>query len=135
MLKLLKDITDYEKSYIKSFSNNSQSPIHIFTLIDNLLEYYINLANNINIKNFSENIVYFIQIKPISYIVQIYYNLFSYYIQAPLFINTNYTYIKKLFYKISKIIFSLDIKSLIGYCDKFKKFMKLLKIIYCYYII
>ena len=135
MLKLLKDITDYEKSYIKSFSNNSQSPIHIFTLIDNLLEYYINLANNINIKNFSENIVYFIQIKPISYIVQIYYNLFSYYIQAPLFINTNYTYVKKLFYKISKIIFSLDIKSLIGYCDKFKKFMKLLKIIYCDYII
>ena len=135
MLKLIKDITDLEKSYIKKFSTNSQSPIYIFTLIDNLLEYYINLANNINIKNLSENIIYFIQIKPISYIVQIYYNLFCYYIQIPLFINTNYTYMKALFYKISKIIFSLDVKSLIGYCNKFQKFMKLIKIIYCDYII
>ena len=42
---------------------------------------------------------------------------------------------KNLFYKISKIIFSIDIKNLIGYCDKFKKLMKLLKIIYCDYII
>ena len=42
---------------------------------------------------------------------------------------------KALFYKLSKIIFSLDTKSLIGYCNKFKKFMKLIKIIYCDYII
>ena len=135
MLKLLKDMTNIEKSHIKSFTSNSQSPIYIFSLIDSLLEYYISLANNINIKNLPENIIYLIQIKPISYIVQIYYNLFSFYIQAPLFINTNYTYMKNLFYKISKIIFSIDIKNLIGYCDKFKKLMKLLKIIYCDYII
>ena len=135
MLKLLKDMTNLEQSHIKTFSSNSQSPIHIFSLIDSLLEYYISLANNINIKNLPENIIYLIQIKPISYIVQIYYNLFSFYIQAPLFINTNYTYMKNLFYKISKIIFSIDIKNLIGYCDKFKKLMKLLKIIYCDYII
>ena len=135
MLKLLKDMTNLEQSHIKTFSSNSQSPIHIFSLIDSLLEYYISLANNINIKNLPENIIYLIQIKPIFYIVQIYYNLFSFYIQAPLFINTNYTYMKNLFYKISKIIFSIDIKNLIGYCDKFKKLMKLLKIIYCDYII
>ena len=135
MLKLLKDITNLENSHIKTFSSNSQSPIHIFSLIDCLLEYYISFANTINIKNLPENIVYLVQIKPISYIIQIYYNLFSFYIQAPLFINTNYTYMKNLFYKISKIIFSIDIKNLIGYCDKFKKLMKLLKIIYCDYII
>ena len=135
VLKLLKDITNLEKSHIKTFTNNSQSPIHIFSLSGNLLDYYISLAHNINLKNLSEHNIYLIQIKPISYIVQIYYNLFSFYIQVPLFINTNYLYMKNLFYKIANIIFSIDIKNLIGYCDKFKQLMNLLKMIYCDYII
>ena len=135
ILKLLKDITNLEKSHIKTFNNNSQSPIYIFSLMGNLLDYYISLANNISLNNLSEHKIYLIQIKPISYIVQIYYNLFSFYIQVPLFINTNYIYMKHLFFKISKIIFTIDKKNLIGYCDKFKKLMTLLKIIYCDYII
>ena len=136
MLKLIKDITDLEKSHIKTFSSNSQSPIQIFLLMDSLLDYYISMANNVNINDLiTEHLIYLIQIKPISYIIQIYYNLFSFYIQAPLFINIKYTYMQKLFYKISRIIFSIEIKNLIGYCDKFKKLMKLLKIIYCDYII
>ena len=135
VLKLLKDITNIEKSHIKTFTNNSQSPIHIFSLAGNLLDYYISLAQNINLKNLSDHKIYLIQIKPISYIVQIYYNLFSFYIQVPLFINTNYLYMKNLFYKITKVIFSIDIKNLIGYCNKFNQLMKLLKMIYCDYII
>ena len=135
MLKLLKDMTNLEKSHIKTFNNNSQSPIYIFSLMGNLLDYYISLANNISLNNLSEHKIYLIQIKPISYIVQIYYNLFSFYIQVPLFINTNFIYMKHLFFKISKIIFTIDKKNLIGYCDKFKKLMILLKIIYCDYII
>ena len=135
ILKLLKDMTNLEKSHIKAFNNNSQSPIYIFSLIGNLLDYYISLANNISLKNLSEHKIYLIQIKPISYIVQIYYNLFCFYIQVPLFINTNYNYMKQLFFKITKIIFTIDMKNLIGYCDKFKKLMILLKIIYCDYII
>ena len=135
VLKLLKDITNFESSQIKTFTNNSQSPIYIFSLAGNLLDYYITLAQNINLKNLSEDNVYLAQIKPISYIVQIYYNLFNFYIQVPLFINTNYIYMKNLFYKITNIIFSIDINNLIGYCDKFKHLMKLLKVIYCDYII
>lgn len=42
---------------------------------------------------------------------------------------------KNLFYKITNIIFSIDLNNLIGYCDKFKYLMKLLKVIYCDYII
>ena len=135
VLKLLKDITDLEKSHIKTFTNNSQSPIQIFSLAGNLLDYYISLAQNINLKNLNEDKIYLIQIKPISYYVQIYYNLFSFYIQVPLFINTNYIYMKNLFYKITNIIFSIDLNNLIGYCDKFRYLMKLLKVIYCDYII
>ena len=135
ILKLIKDITNLEKCHIRAFTNKSQTPIHIFSLVGNLLEYFISLANNINISNMSEHKVYLIQIKPISYIVQIYYNLFTYYIQVPLFINTNYTYMKNYFHKISKIIFSINMKNLIGYCGKFKQLMKLLKVIYCDYII
>ena len=135
MLKLIKDITNLEKCHIRTFNNNSQTPIHIFSLVGGLLEYFISLANNINISNFSEHIVYLVQIKPISYIVQIYYNLFTYYIQVPLFINTNYTYMKNYFHKIAKIIFSINMKNLIGYCGKFKQLMKLLKVIYCDYIL
>jgi hypothetical protein len=41
---------------------------------------------------------------------------------------------KNLFYKLSKIIFSIDIKNLFGYCDKYKELMKLIKIIYSDYI-
>ena len=134
-LKLLKDITDYEDSNIKSFTNNSQIPIYLFSITGNLLDYYITIAQNINLKNLPEEQIYLVQIKPISYIVHIYCNLFSHYIQVPLFINTNYVYMKNLFYKLSKIIFSIDIKNLFGYSSKFKELMKLIKIIYCDYII
>ena len=136
MLKLIKDITNLENSHIKTFSSNSQSPIEIFQIMDNLLDYYISIGNNVIINDStSDHLIYLIQIKPISYIIQIYYNMFSYYIQAPLLMNIQYGYMQKLFYKISRIIFSINIKNLIGYCDKFKKLMKLIKIIYCDYII
>ena len=98
------------------------------------MDYYISIAQNINLKNLTDEQIYLVQIKPISYIIQIYYNLFSHYIQVPLFINTNYTYMKNLFYKLSKIIFSVDVQNLFGYSNKYKQFMKLIKIIYCDYI-
>jgi hypothetical protein len=41
---------------------------------------------------------------------------------------------KNLFYKLTKIIFSIDIINLFGYANKFKELMKLIKIIYCDYI-
>ena len=135
VLKLIKDITNFEKCNIRSFSNNSQNPVHLFAIAGNLLDYYISIAQNINLKNLSEEQVYLVQIKPISYITQIYYNLFSHYIQVPLFINTNYTYMKNLFYKLSKILFSIDIQNLFGYSNKYKKFMKLIKIMYSDYIV
>ena len=135
VLKLIKDTTNYENCNMKSFSNNSQSPIYLFSITGNLLDYYISIAQNINLENVSDEQIYLVQIKPISYIVQIYYNLFSHYIQVPLFINTNYSYMKNLFYKLSKIIFSIDAKNLFGYSNKFKELMKLLKIIYSDYII
>ena len=134
VLKLIKDTTNYENCNMKSFANNSQSPIHLFSITGNLLDYYISKAQNINLNNLSNEQIYLVQIKPISYIIQIYYNLLSHYIQVPLFINTNYTYMKNLFYKLSKIIFSIDIKNLFGYCNKFKELMKLIKIIYSDYI-
>ena len=134
VLKLLKDTTNYENCNIKSFPNNSQCPIHLFSITGNLLDYYMSIAQNINLKNLSEEQVYLVQIKPISYIVQIYYNLFTYYIQVPLFINTNYIYMKNLFNKLSKIIFSIDIKNLFGYSNKYKELMKLIKIMYSDYI-
>ena len=133
-LKLIKDTTNYENNNKKSFTNNSQSPVYLFSITGNLLDYYISIAQNINLQNLSDEQIYLVQIKPISYIVQIYYNLFSHYIQVPLFINTNYNYMKNLFYKLSKIIFSIDIKNLFGYCDKYKELMKLIKIIYSDYI-
>ena len=133
-LKLIKDTTNYENNNKKSFTNNSQSPVYLFSITGNLLDYYISIAQNINLQNLSDEQIYLVQIKPISYIVQIYYNLFSHYIQVPLFINTNYNYMKNLFYKLSKIIFSIDIKNLFGYCNKFKELMKLIKIIYSDYI-
>ena len=135
VLKLIKDITNFEDCNIKSFSNNSQSPIHLFSITGNLLDYYISIAQNIDIKKLSDEQIYLTQIKPISYIVQIYYNLFSHYIQVPLFINTNYSYMKNLFYKLSKIIFSIDIQNLFGYSNKYKEIMKLIKIIYSDYIL
>ena len=135
VLKLIKDITNYENCNIKNFSNNSQSPVYLLSISGNLLDYYISIAQNINLKNVSDEQIYLVQIKPISYIVQIYYNLFSHYIQVPLFINTNYSYMKNLFYKLSKIIFSIDIKNLLGFSNKYKELMKLLKIIYSDYII
>ena len=135
VLKLIKDITNYEKCNIRSFSNSSQNPIHLFAITGNLLDYYISIAQNINLKNLTEEQIYLVQIKPISYITQIYYNLFSHYIQVPLFINTNYSYMKNLFYKLSKILFSIDIQNLFGYSNKYKEFMKLVKIMYSDYII
>ena len=133
-LKLIKDITNFEQCSIKTFSNDSQSPIHLFSLIGNLMDYYISIAQNINLKNLTQEQIYLVQIKPISYIIQIYSNLFSHYIQVPLFINTNYTYMKNLFYKLSKIIFSIDIQNLFGYSNKYKQYMKIIKIIYSDYI-
>ena len=135
VLKLIKDITNFEKCNIRSFSNSSQNPIHLFAITGNLLDYYFSIAQNINLKNLTEEQIYLVQIKPISYIIQIYYNLFSHYIQVPLFINTNYSYMKNLFYKLSKIIFSIDIQNLFGYSNKYKEFMKLIKIMYSDYII
>ena len=133
-LKLIKDITNFEECNIKNFANNSQCPIQLFSITGNLMDYYISIAQNINLKNLTDEQIYLVQIKPISYIIQIYYNLFSHYIQVPLFINTNYTYMKNLFYKLSKIIFSVDVQNLFGYSNKYKQFMKLIKIIYCDYI-
>ena len=133
-LKLIKDITNFEECNIKNFANNSQCPIQLFSITGNLMDYYISIAQNINLKNLTDEHIYLVQIKPISYIIQIYYNLFSHYIQVPLFINTNYTYMKNLFYKLSKIIFSVDVQNLFGYSNKYKQFMKLIKIIYCDYI-
>ena len=134
VLKLLKDTTNFEKSNSKCFPNNSINPIHLFSIVGNILDYYISIAQNINLKNLTQEQIYLVQIKPISYIVQIYYNLFNYYIQIPLFLNTNYSYMKNLFYKLTKIIFSIDIINLFGYANKFKELMKLIKIIYCDYI-
>ena len=42
---------------------------------------------------------------------------------------------KNLFYKLSKILFSIDIQNLFGYSNKYKKFMKLIKIMYSDYIV
>ena len=134
VLKLIKDITNFEECNIKSFSNNSQSPIHLFSITGNLMDYYISIAQNINLKNLTQEQIYLVQIKPISYIIQIYYNLLSHYIQVPLLINSNYTYMKNLFYKLSKIIFSVDIQNLFGYANKYKDYMKIIKIIYSDFI-
>jgi hypothetical protein len=41
---------------------------------------------------------------------------------------------KNLFYKLSKIIFSVDIQNLFGYANKYKDYMKIIKIIYSDFI-
>ena len=53
ILKLIKDITNLEKYHIRAFTNKSQTPIHIFSFVRFLLEYFILLSNNIIISNMS----------------------------------------------------------------------------------
>ena len=133
-LKLIKDIIDYENFSLRNFDNNSQCPIQLFGITGNILDYYIKIASGINLQGQSDSQVYSIQIKPISYIIKIYYNLFNHYIQVPLFINTNYSYMQNLFYKLAKLIFTISNKNFFGYCENFKELPYLLKVIYCDYI-